>query len=240
MGKKKAELKKSMLALMPNDPVDAHTGLGIIYVYENLYELALKEFRSAFIKSKGGFHQTIHLANYLFILGQYDEAINLYLSLKKSLNKEVFLDITHRLTSYCFENELKALFENSNFSNNLSKDIESAILEMNAVIGFLKKHDIPLGFYREVLNAQNRVFYKHYSLPTVTDITSYHDWNFQTLGYSLDLDIESIGENYELIANMNDDLQDMLINVYTVHKISLGSDQDRITVYFKLADEVAA
>lgn len=239
-GKKKTELKKSMMALNPNDPVDSHTGLGVIYAYENQYELAIKEFKAAYVKSKGGFYECLHFANYLFIFGHYKEAINLYLSVENNSNEEVFLEVTNRLISFCFKDELNTLFEKSIFSKKISEDILHKISEMNEIIVFLSKYDIPISFFRDVISVQNRVFYRYYTLPTVSDITLYHEWDLQTIGYSIDLDLDSVGGNYEFIANMNDELQDILIDVYAKHKIALGSDKDRITVYFKLNDEVVA
>lgn len=238
IGKRKTELKKSMMALISNDPVEAHTGLGIIYVYDNQYELAHKEFKTAYVKSKYGFYETIHLANFLFIFGHYEEAINLYLSIENYTNELAFLDIANRFISYCFKDELNTLFKKSIFSKKISDDVLKKISEMEQVISFLNKYDIPIGFYRDVTSVHNRVFYRYYSLPTETGITVYHDWDFQTLSYSIDLDLESIGGNYDFIANMNDELQDLLIDVYEKHTIAIGSDKDRITVYFKITDEV--
>lgn len=239
IGKKKVELKKAMASLMPKDPIFAHTGLGVIYIYDNQEQLALSEFKLAYEKSGCGTAQSMHFANALFIFGKYQDAIEIYLDVIKNNrnNKELFIQIVKRFTDFCFFDELEKVLEISYISRELPTNSESDIADAYQFKEFLDEFSIPKEFYRDIRGSIDRVYYQFFSLPTTSDVTTYLDWDLQSYTFTSDIDSELFTDIPNAIVDMNDCLQDYLIDVYEKHGIRFGSNEDRITVYFNLVSK---
>ncbi|WP_218698378.1 tetratricopeptide repeat protein [Acinetobacter harbinensis] len=239
IGKKKVELKKAMASLMPKDPIFAHTGLGVIYIYDNQGQLALTEFKLAYEKSGCGIAESMHFANALFIYGKYEEAIEIYLEVIRDNknNKELFAQIIKRFSDFCFFDELEKVLGISYISRELPVNSKSDIADAHQVKKFLDEFSIPKEFYRDIRGSIDRVYYQFFSLPTNSDVTTYLDWELQSYTYTADIDSDLLIDIPNTIADMNDCLQDYLIDVYEKHGIRFGSNEDRITVYFNLVSK---
>lgn len=236
LGKKKVELKKAMVSLLSKEPIYAHTGLGVIYIYDNQEQLALSEFKLAYEKSGCGKAQSMHYANALFIYGIYEEAIQIYLEVIKNNrnDKNLFNQIVKRFSDFCFFEELRKVIEISYISREISEEAESDISDAYQLKTFLEEYEIPTEFYRDIRGAVDRVYFEFFSLPTTSDITTYLDWELQSYTLTSDIKIDFLDDVSTTISEMNDSLQDQLLEVYEKHKIGFGSSQDRITVYFNL------
>ncbi|WP_291370325.1 MULTISPECIES: tetratricopeptide repeat protein [unclassified Acinetobacter] len=239
VGKKKVELKKAMASLLPKDPIFAHTGLGVIYIYDNQEQLALSEFKLAYEKSGGGTAQSMHFANALFIYGKYEDAIEIYLEVIKNNrnDKNLFVQIIKRFSDFCFFDELEKVLEISYISRELPANSESDITDAYQLKEFLDTFGIPKEFYRDIRGSIDRVYYEFFSLPTTSDVTTYLDWELQSYTFTSDIDSDLLIDIPNTIADMNDCLQDLLVDVYEKHGIRFGSNQDRITVYFNLVSK---
>lgn len=235
IGKKKAELKRAMQALLSSDPVTGHTGLGIIYIYENQKILSLNEFRLACEKSNFGANQAMHYGNALFIYGHFDEAVEVYLKIiyQNRNDQDKFQRIVKRLSEFCFEDEVKHVLEMSYVTRIMNEETKNDIKQGVAIRMHLEKFNISLDFYRSVRQSVDKVFFYYFSLPTQVDCTTHFD--LDNLTYTLELNDTLFEEDPLLIiSKMNDELQELLIDVYEQHDIDFGSEQDRITVYFNL------
>ncbi|WP_180175860.1 hypothetical protein [Acinetobacter sp. YH12025] len=233
-GKKKAELKRAMQALLSKDAVIAHTGLGIIYIYENQENLALNEFKLAFEKSNFSTNQAMHYANALFVYGHFNAAKDIYVKIidGNRNDKDKFEQIIKRFSEFCFQDELSQILEISYVTRNLSDAAKRDILDGLHTKAHLDKFNIPLNFFREIRHAVDRVFYHYFSLPMQTDYATYTDLN--NLTYVLDIDGSCLSDAISVVAKMNDDLQEKILDIYEKHNISFGSQQDSITMYFCL------
>lgn len=235
IGKKKAELKKSMSDLLTKEPVAAHTGLGVIYIYENAEIQALNEFKAAYEKSDFGASQAMHYANALFIYGYFDKANHIYKQIIKDNrnDEEKFIQVVKRFSEFCFFEDLNEVLETSYISRTLPEDAMSDIDEGYNIKAYLEKYNIPVEFYRDLRNSIDRVFYQYFSLPTQADYTTYFDLDNFT--YTLDIDPSYFDDAIHSICEMNDSLQDLMIDSYEKHNIKFGSNEDRITAYYNLA-----
>ena len=233
-GKKKAELKRAMQALLGKDPVTAHTGLGIIHIYDNQENLALNEFKLAFEKSNFGTNQAMHYANALFVYGHFDAAKNIYVKIinDNRNDEDKFEQIVKRFSEFCFQDELNQILEASYVTRRLSDIAKQDIIDGLSIKSHLEKFNIPLNFFREIRHSVDRVFYRYFSLPMQTDYATYTDLN--NLTYVLDIDEKCIPDALSVVGKMNDDLQEMIIDIYEKHNIGFGSQQDSITMYFCL------
>lgn len=234
IGKKKVELKKSMSDLLSKDPVAAHTGLGIIYIYENEENLCLMEFKKAYEKSGYSTREAIHYANALFIYGQFEKANPIYKQIIKDNqnDKHNFIEIIKRFSDFCFFEDLKEILDISYVSRELPLEAESDIDDGYRISSFLEKHAIPMDLYRRIRNSIDKVFYQYFSLPTQPDYITFYDLDNFT--FNLEVKSELFNDPIETICNMNEDLQDKIIDHYEEFNIQLGSSKDRITAYYTL------
>lgn len=239
IGKKKVELKKAMTCLLSNEPVSAHTGLGVIHIYDNQEQLALSEFKLAYEKSGCGTAQSMHYANALFIYGYYEQAIEIYLDVIKDNrnNKELFSQIVKRFSDFCFFDKLEKVLEISYISRELTASTESDISDAYQLNNFLEEYSIPKDFYRDIRGSVDQVYFEYFSLPTTSDITTYLDWELQSYTLTSDIEKALLEDISSTISDMNECLEDRLLDVYEKHKIGFGSYQDRITVYFNLVSK---
>ncbi|MFN3289033.1 MAG: tetratricopeptide repeat protein [Acinetobacter sp.] len=233
IGKKKAELKKAMNSLLSKNEVEAHTGLGIIYIYENLIDLALSHFRQAYLKSKFGLNEATHYANALFINGYFEDAIPIYLEMIKNNRNDtqMFIQVAKRFNNFCFEQELNKVIELSYVSRDIP-ELELNIIktEMNSTLTFLKRFNIPVELYREIRSWADVIFYRFFTLPTTGDFEL--NFDIDNLSYIFGIDSEYCSDSISLVSKMNDQLQDAMIEAYEKYDVKLGSEQDRITAYF--------
>lgn len=236
LGKKKVELKNSMKALLSKEPAQAHTGLAIIYIYENQYELALNEFKLAYEKSNFSKNETIHYANALFIYGDLNQAVQIYLSLiRNNRNDEgLFVQVIKRFSDFCFSKELEDALQTSYVAKNMPANSQVDLKSYAEIFEFLNKFNIPLDFYRKIRNALDQILYKYFSLPTTADYLVHFD--LDNLSYVVYPDgLEGLDDPVSVVCQMNDDLQEMMIDIFEENEIQLGSDLDKITAYFSLS-----
>lgn len=232
VGKKKAELKRSMQALLSKEPIEAHTGLGIIYIYENLKDLSLKEFKLAYEKSNRSVSEAMHYANALFIYGYFETAIPIYTDLIRDNknNVELFSEVVKRFSDFCFTEELNNILELSYVTKDMPEVPKRDIRDFNKIKKHLNRFDIPVEFYRDIRSSLDKVFFQYFTLPTEVDYVTYFD--FDNLSQVIDINVDLCDDFIDLSIKMNDNLQDIMIEIYEQHGIQLGSEQDRITVYF--------
>ncbi|OOV83812.1 hypothetical protein [Acinetobacter sp. ANC 5600] len=235
-GKIKASYKKAMLDLIPKEPIDAHTGLGAIYVYENNFDLALNEFKKAYEKSGFGLFESYHYANSLFIYGDQEEAVNIYLNLVKEHpnDKNVFNDAVKRFTDYCYVGHLNAALESSYCSKKLTEENNADIKDMYDVILMLNQFGVSTEYFRSLKNLMARAFYQFFTLPSEYEIFTNYDEIRQTFTLRLNIDSKLLEDPFEFISDINDYLQDQLIDFYKERNVKVGSNEDKIISYFGL------
>lgn len=243
LGKVKANFKKAMFDIESIDPVQAYTGLGILYSYENNYKLAIESFKKAYEMSGCDLIESIHYANAEFGFGDQSIGISIYIDLiKNGYNEEEFLEETVlRFCAYLFIDELKIICENQNVAAliDLNSVLRTEIKEAYNILKFLEKNTISLNFYRKIRALPEYIFNLYHTTPTGIDIQRNIDFdrNELTFIYNL-LSYPNTEFGNDLIYKINDELQLKLIEVYEEFKVSTLSAGDLITIFFAVEDQV--
>lgn len=224
LGKKKAELKRSLEQFSGQDPFAAYTGLGILATYENNLRGALEYLRKAYNITNKNAMSSMNYAYSLVLNEKYSEAVEIYLNVIKNCPNDasIFVDIVNMLERYYFIDECYTVI-------NLVSGIDIEIVKSQnyrvdcARERLLKMNTIQMNidFIRKFINATENTFYENFTATTSFFRDSEVDSSHKSLFFSYkipllgnDLDFMS-----ELVADMNDSLQDKLIHIIKTSNI---------------------
>lgn len=241
LGKVKAGLKRSMMAIIENDPIQSCTGLGILYAYENNYNLALESFRKAYMFSNQELVASIHYSNAEFAFGEQRTAIPIYLDLIKNhyYEKDFVTEVILRFCAHLYIDELKEILLNQNVLIHVDGILKNEISEAYRIIDFLNKNNISIDYYRELRDLPEKIFNLYYCSSTSLEVNRCldSDRNELTISYVLPTyPNQSFGNN--LLQKFNDELQLSILELNEKFEVQTGSPEDLITVYFSVEDQV--
>lgn len=163
MGKKKAELKRSLAQITGKEPFDAYTGLAILSIYENNLNKAIEYFKIAYDSTNHNLNSSMNYAHILFLDEQYEKSISIYLDTleKYPNNTKILIDAINSLERFYFIEDCEKLI-------NISKGIEDEILnEQIEIVNEAKKQlkqireiGLDIIFVRQLINAVEKFFLK--------------------------------------------------------------------------------
>ncbi|EHU1901540.1 hypothetical protein ABTM70_07090 [Acinetobacter baumannii] len=241
LGKNKAIQKKAMQNLEAIDPVQANTGLGILYAYENNLPLSLEAFKKAYIFSGHGLIESIHYANAEFRYGDQSIGISIYLDLieKKNLADEVLRNIILSFTTYLYLSELDLILQNQKVAGLVNEILKIEIFDAKMILNFLHKNHISVEYYRKLRRLPDYVFNKYYTTPTKIlneKILNLHR-NEMSISFILPAYPNQLYGN-DLLSKINDELQLLIFDLNKEFNVSSSSPEDLITVFFSVEDVI--
>lgn len=239
LGKVKSTLKKAMQDLESTDPVQANTGLGILYEYENNLTLSLEAFKKAYNLSGHGRDETIHYANAEFSNGDQSIGVSLYLDLieKKAPTQGFIRNIIWRFLTYLYLDELEVVLQNPVVVNLVDEAIEKEIYNVNILFNILQKNHISLEYYRKLRNLPNSILHKYYTTTTKFMVEHIVDIHRNEVIYSYVLPVypnQLYGNN--LLSKVNDELQIAILDLNKEYRVGFSSPEDLITMFFSVKD----
>jgi|GEM_PF-2111333 len=214
--KKKAELRRSLTALSNKDVFDSATGQAFIAVYENNWDLAISNLRTAYNFTNKSTSTSLNLANVLFINGQHEEAINIYIhAMSQSSNDQrLFNEIFQIIIPYHYLDEVNRLIEVTAGIELTANQVHAIEVSKRALL-FLEEINVSLEVFRSHRIAAEAIIYKYFTITTKFRDETHRDESRKMYSSFLYLPMtdSEYKANHNLIGQMNDDLLDLIINL---------------------------
>ncbi|MGN5766281.1 hypothetical protein ACNQO6_18220 [Acinetobacter calcoaceticus] len=233
-GKKKAELKQAMNALLSKNPAAAYTGLGIIYNYENQIELACNAFYNAYRASNHDLLTSRHLANQEYLFKDRAYALSLFKTLIKDnpLDLDLAIEFSTRALTLLYLDDYIEVLEHHKCKKDIQGLMSEIFIEATEIQKFVLKNKINIEAYRDIVGSADKVFSYYFTVPTETGVFKYIDTERNTITISYELPaLEGLPES--LLGDINDRLQDELVLINKKYKINSSSPEDKIILYFE-------
>lgn len=240
MGKRKANLRKSLESLSTKEPFDCYTGKGILSIYENDLNSAISHLKYAYNLTNHSVNASMNYANALMLNGQHSLAIEVYISTiaKAQNDKRVFSDIFKTLCPFGYLQEIEQLVKLAP-SIELNQSQEKQLRIAKRTVDFLREIDVPIDIFRIYRTAMDTVFYKYFTFTSEFREETQCDISRMLFSNTIHLPLDELSETAELIlGQMNDEFQDLILKkrreYYSENLSDFRKVSARLNYYFGL------
>jgi tetratricopeptide (TPR) repeat protein len=238
MGKRKANLRKSLEALSAKEPFDCYTGKGILSIYENDLKSAISHLKYAYNLTNHSINASMNYANALMLNEDHKLAIEVYISAitKAQNDKRVFSDIFKTLCPFGYLQEIEQLLKIAS-TIELSHDQERQLNIARRTVEFLHEINVPIDIFRLYRTTMDTVFYKYFTFTSESREETQCDLSRMVFSTTIYLPLDESNEEAEsILGKMNDDFQDIILKkrreYYSENLSEFRKASARLNYYF--------
>lgn len=237
--KAKTAFRKEMQELSYKD-VNGLFGLAFLADYENNWDIALANFKKAYINTHKEVIASINYASYLARLNNYDEALSIYNEIfnKYPSDENLLASILEALSENLIPEKISDFVNRYTGPN--KQFFENKVHTLIKLKTVLKDLEVDIEFYRLVRNLSKQVYFKYFttgSLRVLHDVID-KDHNFILLENRIDYSsfdyalsnlspAQKYDEIFKVIGKLNDEFQNDLLDYMYSEKCTLTRSEFR-------------